>query len=114
MLEYQNKGLRVLALAVGLDGGNMKHITAENQSAELSDTKRYEELERGCSFCGFVCILDPIRPEVPQAIQDCKTAGIDVIMITGDAKATAKSIAIECGILPASGEGVVLTGNEME
>jgi Ca2+-transporting ATPase len=35
-------------------------------------------------------------------------------MITGDAKATAKSIAIECGILPASGEGVVLTGNEME
>jgi len=37
--------------------------------------------------------MDPIRPEVPKAIQDCQTAGIKVIMITGDAKNTAATIA---------------------
>lgn len=61
-----------------------------------------------------MCIKDPIRPEVPEAIRACKTAGIQVYMITGDAKETAVSIAKECGILPFSGKGVVLTGNELE
>lgn len=115
VLNYQNLGLRVLAFSVGLDGGNMAHITLENQSAELSNTDNYAKLERGCSFCGFVCIRDPIRAEVPDAIRACNTAGIDVIMITGDAKATAKAIAKECGILKAdSGDELIFTGADLE
>lgn len=48
---------------------------------------------------GYVAIKDPPRDEVKGAIQECKTAGISVIMITGDAKETAIAIAKEIGIL---------------
>jgi P-type E1-E2 ATPase len=50
-------------------------------------------LEQGGTFLGVVCIRDPPRHEVKGAIEDCKTAGIRVIMITGDSKETALSIA---------------------
>lgn len=48
---------------------------------------------------GVVCIRDPPRPEVKSAIEDCKTAGIRVIMITGDSKETAIAIAKELEII---------------
>jgi len=48
---------------------------------------------------GIVCIKDPVRPEVKPAIADCKTAGIRVIMITGDSKETATAIAQELDII---------------
>lgn len=48
---------------------------------------------------GVVCIRDPPRPEVKAAIEDCKTAGIRVIMITGDSKETAVAIAKELEII---------------
>ena len=48
---------------------------------------------------GVVCIKDPVRAEVKAAIEDCKTAGIRVIMITGDAKDTAVAIAKELDII---------------
>jgi P-type E1-E2 ATPase len=50
-------------------------------------------------FLGVICIKDPVRAEVKAAIQDCKTAGIRVIMITGDNKETAVSIAKEINII---------------
>jgi Ca2+-transporting ATPase len=49
-------------------------------------------------FMGLVAFEDPIRPEVPDAIRDCYEAGINVIMITGDYPATAKSIANQIGL----------------
>jgi len=48
-----------------------------------------------------MCIKDPVRPEVKNAIEDCKTAGIRVIMITGDSKETAVAIAKELDIIDA-------------
>jgi len=48
---------------------------------------------------GFVCIKDPARPEVKPAIADCHTAGIRVIMITGDSVHTAIAVAKELNIL---------------
>jgi len=65
----------------------------------LGDISRYSEYERGATFVGIVCIKDPVRPEVRPAIQDCQTAGIRVIMITGDSKETAAAIAKEVDIL---------------
>lgn len=47
----------------------------------------------------MVCIKDPVRNEVKAAIKDCKTAGIRVIMITGDSKETAVAIAKEVNII---------------
>jgi Ca2+-transporting ATPase len=49
-------------------------------------------------FLGLLGLSDPIRPEVPQAIEECYAAGIRVIMITGDYPGTAKSIAQQAGL----------------
>lgn len=65
----------------------------------MRDIERYDDYEQGATFIGFACIKDPARPEVRGAIEDCTTAGIRVIMITGDAIETATTIAKEVGIL---------------
>jgi len=61
-------------------------------------------------FSGLIGLADPIRPEVPQAIKECQTAGVKVIMITGDYPVTAKSIAAAIG-LPSDGK--IITGDEL-
>ena len=58
------QGFRVLGIAIGLDGGNMKDITRDNASAQLSDTDKYQHFESGLAFLGYVCIKDPVRAEV--------------------------------------------------
>jgi len=77
----------------------MKHLTKANASTEADDASKYDRLESNCTFLGFVAIKDPPRDEVKGSIEECKTAGISVIMITGDAKETAIAIAKEIGIL---------------
>lgn len=71
----------------------------------------YENLEQDMIFLGLIGMIDPPRPEVKEALEKCRTAGIKVIMITGDHKATAQTIAREIGILDS--EGKVLTGGEL-
>jgi Ca2+-transporting ATPase len=61
-------------------------------------------------FIGLVGLADPVRPSVPGAVSECRTAGIKVIMITGDYPATARAIAREAGI---DAEDLV-TGAELE
>jgi len=58
------------------------------------------------TLIGIVGIKDPLRPEVPDAIRQCKLAGITVRMVTGDNKLTASKIAADCGIL-AEGQDVM-------
>jgi Ca2+-transporting ATPase len=60
-------------------------------------------------FLGLVGLADPLRPEVPAAVQACTGGGIRVVMITGDHPATALTIAKQAGITG----GAVLTGTEM-
>lgn len=91
--KVASQGYRVLGIAIGLDGGNMKNVTTANASTELEDQSSYDKFESGLSFVGYVCIKDPVRPEVKDAIQSCRNAGINVIMITGDAKETAVAVA---------------------
>jgi P-type Ca2+ transporter type 2C len=61
------------------------------------------------TFTGLLGLADPIRPSVPAAIADCRSAGIRVVMITGDYATTAQAIAAQAGI----DEGDVLSGNEL-
>ena len=61
-------------------------------------------------FLGLVALEDPVRPDVPAAIAECRMAGIRVVMITGDHPATAISIARQAGL--ASG-GAAVTGAEL-
>jgi len=70
-----------------------------------------EDAERDMTFLGLVGMYDPPRPEVRQAIQTCRLAGIKPVMITGDHPVTARSVARELGLLKT---GRVLTGPELE
>ena len=61
-------------------------------------------------FIGLVGLADPLRQSVPAAVRECQTAGIRVVMITGDYPATAREIACQAGL---AGSDVV-TGDELE
>ena len=89
-----SQGLRVIALAF----------------RELGEIPGGAIPEEGLTFAGFMGLLDPPRPGVPQALKDCHTAGIKVIMITGDAGLTAAAIAREIGLT--TGEPVIIEGRE--
>jgi Ca2+-transporting ATPase len=69
-----------------------------------------EQQEFPFQFKGLLAFADPIREEVPAAVAQCHSAGIRVVMITGDFPVTARSIGAQIG-LPA--EGMVLTGEEL-
>lgn len=62
-------------------------------------------------FLGLLGLLDPVRPTVPEAVAECKAAGIRVIMITGDYPGTAKNIAQSIGL---EHEGKIITGSELD
>ena len=84
--DFAAKGYRVISLAYRhLD----KIPTGKNAR---------EETENDLIYLGFACIVDPPREGVKEAVAACHSAGINVIMITGDASATAKTIATDLGI----------------
>ena len=71
----------------------------------------YPEIEKDLLFAGLTGMIDPPREEVKTAINECKTAGIQPVMITGDHPETAAAIAREIGILDSS--GLMMTGREL-
>ena len=79
-VEMANKGLRLLAIA--------------DKTVSDSDEEPYEELR----FLGLTGLLDPARSDVKDAISQCHSAGIRVIMVTGDQGPTASAIAYDTGI----------------
>jgi len=88
---YANQGLRVLTVAY----------------RECSDEPAAENLV----FVGHVAMIDPPRPEVPAAVAACKTAGIRIIVISGDKGETVSYIARKLGIVTAP---KVITGEELD
>src|SRR5262249_36099688 len=60
---------------------------------------RRGELEKGLAFIGVAAIRDPLRDDVKAAVEECRRAGIDVKMITGDNVETARAIAAEVGLI---------------
>lgn len=68
-------------------------------------------LEQELTFVGFFGLKDPPRKEVKQAIQECETAGVSTVMITGDHKKTALAVAEEVGIL--KNKQLILDGQQL-
>ncbi|EQC33231.1 calcium-translocating P-type ATPase, PMCA-type [Saprolegnia diclina VS20] len=99
---YANQAYRTLCLAY-------RDIDA---SMEVIKTWADEDLERDLTCVAIVGIEDPVRDEVPGAIRQCNKAGIVVRMVTGDNMATAKSIALKCGILSPNDGSLVMEGAE--
>jgi Ca2+-transporting ATPase len=87
-------------------------ILPADMPAELDAIhQRRWEFEHGYVFAGFVAIRDPLRDDVVDAVRHCRTAGIEVKMITGDNVDTARAIAKEVGLLDLD-DAVVLTHDE--
>jgi Ca2+-transporting ATPase len=81
------------------------------KTIEDSKTFKREEVENELVFLGYVSILDPPRPGVRASVEECESAGIKIAMITGDHRATAKTIATQMRIYK---EGdLVVEGNEI-
>lgn len=86
LLAYQNKAMRTLGLAY-------KYIP-EGASEDCSELVN----EGGLTFLGIFAISDPIRPDVPDAVKKCQSAGISVKIVTGDTPGTATEIARQIGL----------------
>ncbi|CAK0899633.1 unnamed protein product, partial [Prorocentrum cordatum] len=102
-LGLAGEALRTLALAVKQDlrplGLHDYDGPAHSGHSQLSDPANFVRVETDLTFVGLVGIMDPPRPECKKAIEDCRVAGISVLMITGDNKVTAEAIAQKLGIL---------------
>ena len=94
-----DKALRVLAVSF------RKY---ESAPADYSP----EALENDLVFIGLTGMIDPVRPEVKAAIEECRSAGIIPIMITGDHKDTAVAIALELGIIDDASHAI--TGAQLD
>jgi Ca2+-transporting ATPase len=94
--ELAAQGLRVLAAARGSFAG--QDWPASEHAFDFE-------------FIGLLGLADPVRPEVPAAVAECRAAGIRVVMITGDYPATARAIAHQAGL--ADRDGDVLSGDDI-
>lgn len=88
-------GLRVLGVASG-------RVKAQSLPNEMHDLQ--------FQWQGLVGLTDPLREDIPQAVAECHSAGIRVLMVTGDYPATARVVARQAGLI----EGDVLTGDALE
>jgi len=120
MVDLAKEALRTLALAAKFDltelGLDKYDGPSHSAHSKLQDPTKFAEVETGLTFVGMVGIIDPPRPECKQAIQECRVAGISVLMITGDNQITAEAIATNLGILVNKGstERKSFTGKQFE
>lgn len=102
LLDYQNQAMRTLGFAY-----------------KILSTEQYEDIQslaaHDLTFLGIAAISDPVRPDVPAAVQTCLNAGIDVKIVTGDTPATAREIGRQIGIWKdADTEEQIITGMDFE
>lgn len=86
LLQYQNQAMRTLGFAYKVVEPSVKDI-------EIKDIA-----ESGLIFLGITAISDPVREDVPAAVERCLNAGIDVKIVTGDTPGTAREIGRQIGI----------------
>ncbi len=102
LLDYQNQAMRTLGFAY-----------------KILSTEQYEDIQSLAAhdliFLGIAAISDPVRPDVPAAVQTCLDAGIDVKIVTGDTPATAREIGRQIGIWKnTDADEQIITGTDFE
>ena len=102
IIATQNKEMADRALRV---------LCAAMRTYSVQPSNDPEELERELCYIGLTGMIDPVRPEVVDAIKECATAGIRPIMITGDHKDTAVAIAKSLGII--ENDSQAITGADL-
>ncbi len=103
-IEHQNKELADQALRV--------LCAAQRNWDEAPENQDPENLEKDLCYIGLSGMIDPIRPEVKDAVKECRDAGIRPIMITGDHIDTATAIAKQLGIIKNADEAI--TGAQLD
>lgn len=106
--EMASRALRVLALAYRVVDERLIKVDEDDFLSELE-----ANIETDLVFLGLVGLIDPARPEVKDALQRCRTAGIVAVMVTGDQKITAEAIAKDIGLIQ-SDKWLTITGVELE
>ncbi|MDL2277085.1 calcium-translocating P-type ATPase, PMCA-type [Parabacteroides sp. OttesenSCG-928-G07] len=105
LLAYQNQAMRTLGFAYQTIEGNEED--AFFVDGRLANTN--------LTFLGIVAISDPVRKDVPAAVQSCLDAGIDVKIVTGDTPGTAKEIGRQIGIWDEEAtDKNIITGTDFE
>ncbi|HJB29528.1 MAG TPA: cation-translocating P-type ATPase [Candidatus Blautia faecavium] len=99
-----NKGLADRALRV--------LCAASREWSSMPESTEPEFLEKELTYVGLSGMIDPVRPEVKAAIEECREAGIRPIMITGDHKDTAVAIGMELGIISDASQAI--TGAQLD
>ncbi|PLB46960.1 sarcoplasmic/endoplasmic reticulum calcium ATPase 1 [Aspergillus steynii IBT 23096] len=110
IVEYGNRGLRVMALA------NVDDLPANPLLQKAQTSEEYLQLEQNMTLVGLVAMLDPPRVEVADSIKKCREAGIRVIVITGDSRNTAESVCRQIGVFAENEDltGKSYTGREFD
>jgi Ca2+-transporting ATPase len=85
LTDFQGRGMRTLGMAC-------------HNNMAYEDGLDIEQVANGLTWLGFLAIADPVRPEVPPAVEACRRAGIKVKMVTGDNPDTAQEIARQIGL----------------
>lgn len=103
LIDYQNRAMRILGFAY--------QILNDNDAAISNGKVVAEKL----TFMGIVAIADPVRKDVPAAVQKCMSAGINVKIVTGDTPGTAKEIGRQIGLwAKKDSDSAIITGAEFE
>lgn len=97
--DLANQAMRVLAVAY-------------RELQNTVEAPKPETVEEGLTFAGLIAMIDPPREEVKMAVQECRTAGIKTVMITGDHKNTAVAIARRLGFF--GKDSLALSGDELD
>ncbi|KAF9012607.1 Ca-transporting ATPase [Cyathus striatus] len=109
-----SRGLRVLAMAYGYGSVDGSAPSSRAPSPALSLDDREKKEKSNLVFVGFQAMLDPPRKGVADSIALLQAGGVHVVMITGDAEATALSIAQKLGLRVGSAGTGVLTGKAID
>lgn len=106
MGSKEQKTLRLAAEKMASSGERVLALAYKNANSSFT--------EENFIFLGFIGMIDPPRPEVSEAIQKCKLAGIKIIMITGDHSLTAQALARQVGLLQKGVKAEIILGEQLE